>query len=160
MAVQVPGGSAISLSPGAHSELIRKIVEEFAAIHLPGSSLIYVGDTGDKVGYFDEDALARLGVAVDRHGKLPDVVLYDQVRGWLVLIESVTSHGPVDGKRLLELQHLFSASTVGLVFVSAFLNRQTMGKFLGTLAWETEVWVAEAPTHLIHFNGDRFLGPH
>ena len=160
VAVQVPGGITISLSPGAHSDLIRDIVQDFAAIHLSGPSLIYVGDTGDKAGFFDEQALARLGVVVDRHGKLPDVVLFDEPRKWLVLVESVTSHGPVDGKRHEELQFLFRNSNVGLVFVSAFPNRQIMGKFLSTLAWETEVWVAESPTHLIHFNGDRFLGPH
>jgi hypothetical protein len=75
-------------------------------------------------------------------------------------VEAVTSHGPVDAKRHDELRALFSASTVGLVFVTAFLDRRTLAKFVGDISWETEVWVAESPTHLIHFNGDRFLGPH
>lgn len=158
--VHIPGGGEITLSPGGHSELIRSIVEEFAAVHLPGATLIYVGDTGDKVGFFDEALLHGLGVQVDRHGKLPDVILFDPARNWLVLVESVTSHGPVDGKRHDELQRLFASSTAGLVYVSAFPTRQVMARFLGDLAWETEVWVAEAPTHLIHLNGDRFLGPH
>lgn len=158
--VRVPGGAEITLSPGAHSDLIRAIVDNFAAIHTPGAKLIYVGDTGEKVGFFDKAALGEIGVKVDTHGKLPDVVLFDERRGWLVLIESVTSHGSVDGKRHAELQALFASSTAGLVFVSAFPTRQVMGRFLGALAWETEVWVADAPTHLVHFNGDRFLGPH
>ena len=158
--VNIPGGQTIALSPGAHSELIRNIVETFAATHTPGAQLIYVGDTGDKVGFFDEGALAGLGVSVDRHGKLPDVVLHDVRRNWLVLVESVTSHGPVDGKRHDELRKLFGQSNIGLVFVSAFPTRAVMARYLNELAWETEVWVAAAPTHLIHFNGDRFLGPH
>ena len=158
--VQVTEGQTIALSPGAHSELIRDIVERFAATHTPGARLIYVGDTGDKVGFFDEAALGELGITVDRHGKMPDVVLYDMRRGWLVLVESVTSHGPVDGKRHGELARLFIGSSVGLVYVTAFPNRATMARYLNELAWETEVWIASDPTHLIHFNGDRFLGPH
>lgn len=158
--VEIAEGRTISLSPGAHSELIRDIVEQFAATHVPGSRLIYVGDTGDKIGFLDEQALAELGVAVDLHGKLPDVVLHDVRRDWLILAESVTSHGPVDGKRHDELHRLFADARAGLVFVTAFPNRATMARYLSELAWETEVWIASDPTHLIHFNGDRFLGPH
>ena len=158
--VDVPGGGAITLSPGAHSELIRDIVERFAPAHTPEARLIYVGDTGDKIGYFDETTLAELGVTIDRHGKMPDVVLHDVRRGWLILVESVTSHGPVDGKRHDELKRLFRSSTIGLVFVTAFPTRAVMARYLKDLAWETEVWISTAPTHLIHFNGERFLGPH
>ena len=112
------------------------------------------------MGYFDAVLLGQLEVTVDSHGKMPDVVLYCPKRKWLVLIESVTSHGPVDGKRHTELAHLFSTATPGLVYVTAFPNRSIMGRYLGEIAWETEVWVADAPSHLIHFNGERFLGPY
>jgi hypothetical protein len=46
------------------------------------------------------------------------------------------------------------------VFVTAFLNRRGLLKYLGAIAWETEVWVADTPDHMIHFNGERFLGPY
>lgn len=158
--VQIAPGRQITLSPGRHSELIRAIIEQFAPRFAPGSVLVYVGDTGDKWGYFDAELLARLGVKVDSHGKMPDVVLYYAAKNWLLLVESVTSHGPVDGKRHAELTRLFASSTAGLVYVTAFPNRAVMGRYLGEIAWETEVWVADAPSHLIHFNGERFLGPY
>lgn len=158
--VQIAPGQEIKLSPGEHSELIRAIIEDFGARFVPGGVLIYAGDTGEKWGYFDAVLLAKLGVSVDTHGKMPDVVLYFPEKNWLVLVESVTSHGPVDGKRHAELARLFSGSTAGLVYVTAFPNRATMGRYLGEIAWETEVWVADAPSHLIHFNGERFLGPY
>jgi BsuBI/PstI restriction endonuclease domain/BsuBI/PstI restriction endonuclease HTH domain len=151
---------AIDLSPGAHSELIRAIIEEFAPRFVPGSVLIYVGDTGDKWGYFDRLLLSQLGVEVDLHGKMPDVVFHDTERNWLILVESVTSHGPVDGKRQAELAKLFAGAKAGLVYVTAFPARNIMARYVAQIAWETEVWVAEDPSHLIHFNGDRFLGPH
>lgn len=160
VAVKIAEGKAISLSPGEHSELIRDIIEEFGPRFVPGGVLIYAGDTGDKWGYFDAPLLTKLGISVDSHGKMPDVVLYCKKRNWLLLIESVTSHGPVDGKRHAELSQLFSNSTAGLVYVTAFPNRSLMGRYLGEIAWETEVWVADAPSHLIHFNGERFLGPY
>lgn len=158
--VQIAPGKKIKLSPGEHSKLIRAIVEDFAPRFAPGSVLVYVGDTGDKWGYFDEVLLTKLGVEVDAHGKMPDVVLHFVKKNWLLLIESVTSHGPVDGKRHAELTKLFAGSKAGLVYVTAFPNRAIMGKYLGEIAWETEVWVADAPSHLIHFNGERFLGPY
>jgi len=158
--VQIAPGKEITLSPGEHSELIRAIIEDFAQRFAPGSVLVYAGDTGDKWGYFDAPLLAQLGVDVDLHGKMPDVVLHYAQENWLLLVESVTSHGPVDGKRHTELANLFRKSTAGLVYVTAFPNRTVMGRYLGEIAWETDVWVADAPSHLIHFNGERFLGPY
>ncbi|MGH8541495.1 MAG: BsuBI/PstI family type II restriction endonuclease [Stenotrophobium sp.] len=158
--LRIGGGKTVNLSPGAHSVLIQQIVEVFGPRYAPGGKLIYAGDTGDKWGYFNEPALSALGVTVDSHGKMPDVVIHYTEKNWLLLIESVTSHGPVDGKRHSELKTLFAASTVGLVYVTAFPDRAVMGRYLGEIAWETEVWCADNPTHLIHFNGERFLGPY
>lgn len=158
--VHIAKGKKITLSPGEHSELIRSIIEDFAPRFAPDSILVYAGDTGDKWGYFDAALLSELGVEPDAHGKMPDVVLYYAKRNWLLLVESVTSHGPVDAKRHSELATLFKNAKPGLVYVTAFPNRSVMARYLSEIAWETEVWVAEAPSHLIHFNGERFLGPY
>jgi hypothetical protein len=158
--VSLPEGKQIALSPGTHSELIKAVIEVFAPCFAPGSILVYAGDTGDKWGYFDEKLLARLGVTIDSHGKMPDVVLYCEKNDWLLLVESVTSHGPVDGKRHDELAALFSGAKPGIVYVTAFPDRATMARYLGEIAGEAEVWVADASTHLIHFNGERFWGPY
>lgn len=158
--VKVKDGHDITLSPGIHSELIKKIWEEFAPRFVPGGELIYVGDTGEKLGYFDEEKLKRLGVTIDNHGKMPDVVVYFPEKKWLILAEAVTSHGPVDSKRHDELAKLFEKSTAGLVYVSAFPDRRTFMRYSEEISWETEVWIADNSTHLIHYNGSRFLGPH
>ncbi len=158
--VAVAPGKEIDLSPGMHNELIRQILESFAPRFSPGAEVIYVGDTGDKAGYFEEGRLSVLGVTVDRHGRMPDVVLYFTENRWLLLIEAVTSHGPVDAKRHNELAALFANANVGLVYVTAFPDRSVMGRYLAEISWETEVWCADAPSHLIHFNGERFLGPY
>jgi len=158
--VEIEAGQEITLSPGEHSELIRAIIRDFAPRFAPGSVLVYAGDTGEKWGYFNAALLAGLGVVVESHGKMPDVVFHYAANNWLLLVESVTSHGPVDSKRHEELAKLFAGSSAGLVYVTAFPNRATMGRYLADIAWETEVWVADAPSHLIHFNGVRFLGPY
>lgn len=158
--VKVKEGYEIALSPGGHSELIRDIVENFGPRYAPGGELVYVGDTGDKHGLFDKDLLASLGAVLDNHGKLPDVVIYLRDKNWLLLIESVTSHGPVESKRQIELARLFKGCSAGLVYVSAFPDRKTFLRYLNVIAWESEVWIADAPTHMIHFNGSRFLGPY
>lgn len=158
--VKLKDGHEIKLSAGEHSQLIKEIVEDFGSRFVPNSELVYVGDTGFKHGYFDTELLKGLGMELDNHGKLPDVVLFDTKRNWLILIESVTSHGPVDSKRHAELSALFKKCTAGLVYVSAFPNKKTFLKYLPDISWETEVWIADAPTHMIHFNGTRFLGPY
>jgi adenine-specific DNA-methyltransferase len=158
--VRVAGGKNVMLSPGGQNVLVEKIVGDFCERFTPGAIVIYVGDTEDKWAHFDKEGLAALGVTVEEHGKMPDVVVYHREKEWLVLIEAVTSHGPVNPKRRQELQTLFAKSQVGIVYVTAFLDRRTLMKYLGDIAWETEVWVAESPSHLIHFNGERFLGPY
>lgn len=158
--IQIAEGKEIYITPGEHSKLIKAIIEEFAPRYVPGGRLIYAGDTGEKMGYFDEELLRQLGVVIDSHGKMPDVVIYFPEKKWLLLIEAVTSHGPVDYKRHEELAKLFNGSTAGIVYVTAFPNRSLMARYLNDISWETEVWVADAPSHLIHFNGVRFLGPY
>lgn len=158
--IQLSDGKTISLSPGGQNVLVEKIIKDFCELFTSGGKLVYVGDADEKWAHFDESILASLGVKVETHGKMPDVIVYVESKNWLVLIEAVTSHGPVNPKRRGELKVLFSGCTAGLVFVTAFLDRQAMTKYLGDISWETEVWVADSPTHLIHFNGERFLGPY
>jgi len=158
--IQIKDGAELRLSPGEHSELIKEIIEQFGSSFAPGGKLVYVGDTGNKYGYYDRELLASLDVTLDDHGKMPDVILYDDKQSWLFLIESVTTQGPVDSKRFLELNELFKDAQAALVFVSAFASRSAFTKFAPDIAWETEAWIADTPSHLIHFNGDKFLGPY
>ncbi len=158
--VRLPNDQAVTLSPGGQNELICRIVEEFCPRFTPGAEVAYLGDAGDKWAVFDRALLASLGVVVDERGKMPDVVVYLREKNWLILAEAVTSHGPMNAKRVLELHALFAHATAGLVFVTAFEDRPTLARYLKDISWETEVWVADAPTHLIHFNGVRFLGPY
>jgi hypothetical protein len=155
-----PDGGSITLSPGAHSALIHDVVELFRPMFTPGADLLYVGDTGRKWAYYDGDAFEQLQLTLDPHGKMPDVILWWRERGWLLLVEAVTSHGPIDAKRHAELTRLFTTHQAALIHVTALPTRAALAPLITSLAWETEVWLADEPEHLIHLNGDRFLGPH
>ena len=158
--VKLPNGRDIKITAGGQNVLVKQIIEDFCPRFTPGGIVVYVGDAGDKFRVYEQEYLKRLGVVVDEHSKMPDVVVYLQDRNWLVLIEAVTTHGPIDIKRHNELKELFKDSQSPLVFVTAFPTRKVMMKYLQEIAWETDVWIAEAPSHLIHFNGERFLGPY
>ena len=160
VSVKIKKNHMIQISPGKHSELIRDIIEQLAPRFLPNSTLIYVGDTGEKWGYYGQELAGNLLFNVQEHGKMPDVILYVEDKRWLVLIEAVTSHGPVDSKRYIELEELFSHVSVDKVYISAFPDKKTFTHYVQDIAWETEAWIADNPTHMIHFNGDKFLGPH
>ena len=157
--VKLASGETLRLSPGGQNVLVKRVIEEFLPRFTPKAELIYVGDAKAKWALFDERRLAELGITVDSHGKFSDVVVYFSEKNWLLLIEAVTSHGPVNPKRHRELKRLFGKSRAGLVFVTAFPDRKALSSYLPDISWETEVWVAEAPDHMIHFDGERFLGP-
>ena len=140
--------------------LIKAIIEHFCPAFAPGGVVLYIGDTENKFVHLETAGLAALGVTVDSAAKIPDVIVHHTAKNWLLLIEAVTSAGPVDGKRRKELKDLFAGCKAGLVFVTAFETRRTMQTFVSHIAWESEVWIAEDPDHMIHFNGERFLGPY
>ncbi len=157
--VHLPDGTTLTLSPGEHNELQAQVISQFAPQFAPGAVLLYLGDTADKDLYVATEQLASLGIPVTEHDKLPDIILHDTARNWLFLIEVVTSHGPMTPKRVLELNAMLHNCDAGNVFVTAFPTFSEFRKHLKAIAWETEVWIAEVPDHLIHYNGDRFLGP-
>jgi len=156
---RLPDGRVLTLSPGKHNKLQAAIIKEFLPRFAPGAEVLYFGDTAKKDLHVQVDALERLGIPISEHGKLADVVLFDTKRHWLFLIEAVTSHGPMSPKRAVELKKMFSRCKAGLVLVSAFPDFAEFRKNIKDIAWETEVWIAEIPDHLIHYNGDKFLGP-
>lgn len=152
-------GDVFTLSSGSHNELQKAILEEFAPRFAGHSKCIYIGDSTERDLYKDEDTLKVLGFDVTLHDKMPDVILYDEDKKWLFFVEAVTSVGPMSAKRLIEIKEMTKHVTAGKVYVTAFPNFKTFKKFSESLAWETEVWLADFPDHMIHLNGDRFLGP-
>lgn len=151
-------GNEYYLSPGAHNEVQSAVVEEFAPRFAPGGKLLYIGDAEDKDLYVDTAGLEALKLPITEHSKLPDIVISDEKRGWLFLIEVVTSHGPVSAKRVVELEEFTKDCPYGIVYVTAFPNAKEFKKHVDDIAWETEVWLSDTPDHMIHFNGDRFIG--
>lgn len=152
-------GQNFSFSPGKHNELQKAIIEEFAPRFAPNSECLYVGDTIEKDLVKNVEKLTELGFEITLHDKMPDVVLYREDKDWLYFVESVTSVGPMDPKRILEITEMTKDVMAGKIFVTAFLDFKTYKRFSEELAWETEVWIAEMPEHMIHLNGDKFLGP-
>ena len=152
-------GSDFRFSAGKHNELQKAIIEEFAPRFAPGSECLYVGDTIEKDLVKNVDKLKKLGFSITLHDKMPDVVLYREDEDWIYFVESVTSVGPMDSKRIIEISDMTKTVKSGKIFVTAFLDFATYKKFADSLAWETEVWIADMPEHMIHLNGDKFLGP-
>ena len=140
--------------------LVKAVIEVFCARWSPGATILGVRDPRRNLVHLNSKALAALGITLDSAAMIPDVIVHYRAKNWLLLIEAVTSAGPVDGKRRKELKDLFAGCKAGLVFVTAFENRRTMQTFVSHIAWESEVWIAEDPDHMIHFNGERFLGPY
>ena len=152
-------GADFTFSPGKHNQLQKAIIEEFAPRFAPNTECLYVGDTTEKDLVKNEDKLRELGFVITLHDKMPDVVLYSEEKNWLYFIESVTSVGPMEPKRIKEIEDMTIGVTAGKIYITAFLDFKTFKKFSEFLAWETEAWIADMPDHMIHLNGDKFLGP-
>ncbi|MFA6950751.1 MAG: BsuBI/PstI family type II restriction endonuclease [Lentimicrobiaceae bacterium] len=157
--LKLTDGRVLMLSPGKHNEVQAAVVEEFASRFAQGSKLLYLGDTEKKDLHLDKETLERIGIPITEHSKLPDIVIYDESKNWLYLIEAVTSHGPMTPKRIVELEEFMKDCKAGKIYVSAFPDFTEFKKHTAEIAWDTEVWIMEFPEHMIHFNGDRFLGP-
>jgi hypothetical protein len=158
VSVTLPQGEEISLSHGGQNNLIKNIIEKFCPRFAKEGVVIYIGDAGG--AYIDKDYATCLGMTIEPNQKMPDVLVYDPGRDWLFVIEAVTSSGSIDGKRRKELKDLFLGRTARLIFVTAFEDRKKMRRFLDQISWDTEVWIASDPDHLIHFDGERFLMPY
>lgn len=152
-------GEDFTFSTGKHNELQKAIIEEFAPRFAPNSECLYVGDTIEKDLVKNIEKLKELGFEITLHDKMPDVVLYRADKNWVYFVESVTSVGHMDPKRIKEIEEMTANVKAGKIFVTAFLDFKTFKKFSESLAWETEVWIADMPDHMIHLNGDKFLGP-
>jgi adenine-specific DNA-methyltransferase len=158
--VQLSENHSIELSAGGQNILIKKIVEDFCSRFVLKGEILLLGDAADKALVDETAKLKKIGVTIDARGKAPDVVIHDKKRNWLIIVEAVTSHGPIDQKRRNEIKDLFGKSTLGIVYVTAFPDSATYCKYCKSIAWETEVWIADQPDHMIHYNGTRFLGPY
>ena len=152
----IPSGVRLTLSPGTHNELQRRVIEDFLPAFAPRANVLYVGDTAKKDLHVEHEVLAALGVPIEAHDKLPDIVIYDEVPERLILCEAVTSHGPVSHKRRIELEGYLSDCRVARMYLSAFLSFAEFKRHAESIAWETEVWIAEAPEHMLHYNGGKF----
>ena len=157
--VTFPEGQQLRLSPGKHNTVQKAVIEQFAPRFAPGARLLYLGDTAKKELVLDSPRLSRLGLAITTHDKLPDIVLYDESRDWIFLIEAVTSHGPISAQRLGDFERMLAGCEAGRVYVTTFPDFAEFRMHMGDIAWETEVWLADSPDHMIHYDGDRFLGP-
>jgi hypothetical protein len=160
VSVSLPNGSRLTLSEGKHNDLQKAIIEDFLPRFLMKPELLYLGDTSKKILIHDEKSLEQFGLQSFSHDTLPDVVAVDHDRRWIYFIEAVHSANPISRLRHLTLEKLSADCTLGRVYVSAFLDRDAFRQWVAELSWETEVWLASEPSHMIHFNGDRFLGPH
>ena len=152
-------GNQFQFSAGKHNRLQKAIIEDFAPRFAHNSRCLYIGDTTEKDLFKDKEKLQGLGFEITLHDKMPDIVLYREDANWIYFIEAVTSVGPMSPKRITEIEAMTQNVTAGKIYVTAFLDFATYKKFSDAIAWETEVWIAEMPEHMIHLNGDRFLGP-
>lgn len=158
--VKLPDGRLISLSSGPHNRIQKAVVEEFLPRFSKGAQVLYLGDTEKKILINEVDALEELGISKPSRDMLPDIIAYENERDWLFLIEAVHSSNPISEMRHLKLRELVKGCEIGIVYVSAFEDMKAFAKFAKEIGWETEAWVANAPDHMIHFDGDRFLGPY
>ncbi|MEI8279926.1 MAG: BsuBI/PstI family type II restriction endonuclease [Bacteroidota bacterium] len=156
----LPEGIKYILSSGEHNKLQKAIIEDFLPRFTKKCEILYFGDTSKKNLHKDSKKLEKLGFFELAHDELPDIVAYDPINKWIFLIEAVHSSGPMSEFRVLELKQKLKHLGDSLIFVTAFLNKQKYLEYVGDIAWETEVWISDTPDHMIHFNGNKFLGPY
>lgn len=155
--LKTSAGNHIKFSSGKHNELQVRIINELVPRFCSKAKLVYVGDTASKLLFEEPKLLKELNIPITKHDKLPDVVLYDAEKNHLLLIEAVTSHGPISPKRQVELIETLKECKAQKIYISAFPDFHEFKRHTDNIAWETEVWIASNPDHMIHFNGPKFF---
>ena len=154
------GGEQLNFGAGEHNRLIKAAIEEFLPRFGYGAEVLYVGDADRRLLYVKAERLTELKLPEPGRQKLPDIIAYSADKQWVYVIEAVHSAGAISPTRHLVLEELARECVAGIVFVTAFADKNTFRRFAADIAWETEVWIAEAPDHLVHFDGEQFLGPY
>ena len=160
--VTLPNGKTIVLSYGEHNDLQKAIIEVFLPLFGFGAEVLYVGDTKDKFLHLEKAELEKIKFFTLEHEELPDVVAYSREKNLLYLIEAYHSTGEWDEIRVRKVKRKLEESgcTANVVFFTAFENKNIFKQKAKDIAWETEVWIADSPEHLVHFNGCKFLELH
>ena len=154
--VTLPSGVRLELSTGEHNLLQKKIVEDFLSVYGMGAKVLYIGDSIDKYLHRDAETLQQLHITLE-HDTLPDIVAYSREKDLLFLIEAYHSSNPMNNERVSSLKQLVANCEASVVYVTAFLTKTEGLKHLKEIAWETEVWFANEPNHMMHLNGHKFL---
>lgn len=147
-------------SPGDHNELQKAVIDNFLPRFGMGAKILYIGDTSKRILLLDTSTLEKIGFFEIGHDELPDIVAYSAEKNLLFLIEAVHSSGPMSEIRVSTLKRKLTHCKANVVFFTAFLSKKDFRRWSVDIAWETEVWIAESPEHLIHFNGYKFLEMH
>lgn len=158
--VLLPSGPVLSFTRGGHNQLQREIIEEFLPRFGNGCQVLYVGDAANKYLLKEDGKLKELGFFELSHDALPDIVAYDSNKNCVFLIEAFYTSGPMSEARVFELKKLLNGCKGDLIFITAFISKADFKRNIEDIGWETEVWTADNPDHLVHFNGNKFLGPH
>jgi type II restriction enzyme len=143
----------LSLSPGKHNQLEKMIVEVFAPIFIDGApKVLLLSDAEHRLKYVDPLA-RKLGLKLDEHEKMPDVILYSPTRNIVYIVEAVTSGGPINDARIKDIEQtvLPTKLSFGVEYFTAFPDRSMFRKFLDEIAWGTQVWLASEPFGVVIF---------
>lgn len=162
--VKLADGLILNLDDGPHNRIQKAVIEELLPIFGNNATVLYIGDTSEKKMFKCSKQMLELGLNIEDRGMLPDIIAFSEEKRWLYLIEAVHSSNPLNPlnpERCIELKRtVLKNCPYGVVFITAFLSRKDFARWMPEIAWETEVWLADRPEHMIHFNGDKFLGPH
>lgn len=163
VSVTLPNRSVRRLAQGPSSVLIKAVVEEFLPRFLYAPAVVLLSESRTKIVVQEKALIEALGLRIETDRLLPDLIALDTQLGreLLLFVEVVATDGPVTPSRKKALEAMaeeahFTADK--LAFVTVYLDRDhaTFRKTFGSLAWNTLVWLASEPEHIILLR-DRLL---
>ncbi len=158
--LQLADGRACLLIPGKHSALQIAIVEKFGPRFAIGATVLYLSDILARATIYEKDRLGQLGIVTSTLNELSDIILYSEAKHRLYLIEVGISHRAITRRRRQALEQPMKECSATRIYISAFLNHAEFGRYCHLIAWESHVWLADIPEHMIHYDGEQYIIPH
>ncbi|HEX8271159.1 MAG TPA: BsuBI/PstI family type II restriction endonuclease [Longimicrobiaceae bacterium] len=154
--VRFPNGESRHMAAGPSTEITRAVVEDFAPRFLRTPAVVWVSESKRKVVARDEELARAVGLPIEAHKVLPDIILADLATPdpLLVFVEAVASDGPISDARRRDLLRILEEGghdPRNAAFVTAFLDRGVgpWRRLAPSIAWDSFVWFVSEPDRIV-----------
>ena len=132
--------------------VFQAVLGKFRRRFAPGSEVLWVSEQRSRLVRLGHSRRNLLELPLPEGIDLPNIVLLQRKLSRMFLVEVIGAGGLLNSTRCAELRRGLRGFRLKLVFITASASRSELRDRLHEIAWQTHVWIANEPNHIIHFD--------